>query len=342
MGYGRGSVGDVILSRNGGVQTSRARNRQPRNPKSPLQCAQRSIQKCVAQAYSMLRPICNHSFEGQTTATENQARFTKLNVQMMREKAAACLGDPATLTAATVTSYPGADTVDLLYNDFIVSEGTLAPPSLNIKTYDGSYRSPSLTFDSEILEDGEIGSPVIWQAWGVPVNCQLTFVGLYTSFRGSGVSCNAVEGITYARLVPKMYDDGDYFVGLYPLPEASTPDFGDIKEGRYYANDPKESKNEGVVTVEVVTNTNGTAELHVVAINDIGVGNMFDNESKVHRHIVGLGVIVSEFTDGWRRSTSSLFATDAITPEGVVTLGAAVQSFMEADRLSGKYLNQAK
>lgn len=43
LGYGRGSVGDVTLSRVKGQQTARARNRRPNNPRTNAQVAQRAV-----------------------------------------------------------------------------------------------------------------------------------------------------------------------------------------------------------------------------------------------------------------------------------------------------------
>lgn len=43
LGYGRGSVGDVTLSRVKGQQTARARNRRPNNPRTNKQVAQRAV-----------------------------------------------------------------------------------------------------------------------------------------------------------------------------------------------------------------------------------------------------------------------------------------------------------
>lgn len=342
MGYGRGSVGDVILSRNGGVQTSRARNRQPRNPKSPLQCAQRSIQKCVAQAYSMLRPICNHSFEGQTTATENQARFTKLNVQMMREKAAACLGDPATLTAATVTSYPGADTVDLLYNDFIVSEGTLAPPVFDFGEYVGGENSIQILGLEEYEDYTDISFELLYNSMGLEFGDQLTLVCLYGGYDFYEYRAEArVKGMTYARICCKDTSLwGREFMESVSEEEILRLGLQDYEHVVKTRSDI--ANNEGEIYIGVGGGRDDW-RWHIVGCNGVAItNNIPSGASKDQKVVTGWALIRSNYTDGWRRSPARLNPGSIYPNAKPVTLGAAVQSFMEADRLSGKYLNQAK
>lgn len=54
LGYGRGAIGDVVLTRSGGQQTSRARNRTPRNPNSPLQVVQRARFRSASGFFTQL------------------------------------------------------------------------------------------------------------------------------------------------------------------------------------------------------------------------------------------------------------------------------------------------
>lgn len=86
LGYGRGSIGDIVLSHYAGEQIARARNRKPVNRRTTLQMLQRVIMKTNSLAYSFFYEIANHSFETFTRAGDNQSQFGKLNIDKMRRK----------------------------------------------------------------------------------------------------------------------------------------------------------------------------------------------------------------------------------------------------------------
>lgn len=84
LGYARGKVGDLVFSRQGGQQVTRARAAQVSNPRTTAQMIQRMIFGSVSFAYSMLRPICNHSFEGVQYGQRSMSKFFALNLKAMR------------------------------------------------------------------------------------------------------------------------------------------------------------------------------------------------------------------------------------------------------------------
>ena len=86
LGYGRGSIGDIVLSHYAGEQIARARNRHPVNRRTTLQMLQRVIMKTNSLAYSFFQEIANHSFETYTRAGDNQSQFGKINIDKMRRK----------------------------------------------------------------------------------------------------------------------------------------------------------------------------------------------------------------------------------------------------------------
>ena len=85
LGMGRGSVGDVTFYRANGQQLSRARNRNPRNPKSNAQLIQRAVSATIVQAYKAGRIIFDHSFEGKSVPGGNQRAFLSVNMRKLRE-----------------------------------------------------------------------------------------------------------------------------------------------------------------------------------------------------------------------------------------------------------------
>lgn len=86
QGMGRGKLGDVVFYRFNGQQASRVRNRHPKNPKSDGQLINRILVSNLAAAFSQLRPICNHSFEGKSTGLECMAEFGRINQRIIRDQ----------------------------------------------------------------------------------------------------------------------------------------------------------------------------------------------------------------------------------------------------------------
>lgn len=84
LGQVRGSVGDVTFWVGHGQQISRVRRRQIGNPRSTGQQIQRMIFASVAAAYSRMKSIADHSFEGVQYGARSQARFMKENLNRLR------------------------------------------------------------------------------------------------------------------------------------------------------------------------------------------------------------------------------------------------------------------
>lgn len=61
----------------------------PTNPKTEKQIIQRIVMHTVSAAYSLVKEICDHSFEGMKAGRETMGYFIKQNVQFCREQVAA-------------------------------------------------------------------------------------------------------------------------------------------------------------------------------------------------------------------------------------------------------------
>lgn len=127
LGMARGKVGDVVFSRLNGVQVTRARNRAPKNPQSPLQLSQRVIMKTASLAYSYLQDIANHSFEGYAEGTPSQSRFIKCAVSQMRAQVADVLqsGSDEEILECEEYNFSNAQEVFPVLRPYQLSEGTL-------------------------------------------------------------------------------------------------------------------------------------------------------------------------------------------------------------------------
>lgn len=84
LGYARGKVGDLVFSRQGGQQVTRARAAKVTNPRSTAQQIQRMIFGTVSYAYSLLHAICDHSFEGVQYGQRSMSKFFSLNLKALR------------------------------------------------------------------------------------------------------------------------------------------------------------------------------------------------------------------------------------------------------------------
>lgn len=82
LGYSRGSVGDVVFYRDGGLQRTRARNRNPRNPKSSKQMLQRSLlANCVKFYQSATKGLFKFGFETKRPNESDYNAFVRVNIK---------------------------------------------------------------------------------------------------------------------------------------------------------------------------------------------------------------------------------------------------------------------
>lgn len=86
LGMGRGKLGDIVLSRAYGQQISRARAKVVKNPRTKGQQVQRIILATVTKAYSQMKPIVNHSWQGVSYGAESMNKFNQLNMDFLRNQ----------------------------------------------------------------------------------------------------------------------------------------------------------------------------------------------------------------------------------------------------------------
>lgn len=79
----RGKVGDVVYRVNGKTNTVSQKPSTVSNPKSLSQQLQRMYMATAAIAYSQMKAICDHSFEGVSGKQGNQAEFLRRNVRFL-------------------------------------------------------------------------------------------------------------------------------------------------------------------------------------------------------------------------------------------------------------------
>lgn len=78
-----GRVGNVVFRKNGSENIVSQRPASVKNPRSEMQQRQRAYIKSVASAYSVLKPLCDHSFEGIAYGGRSMNYFNKINYQIV-------------------------------------------------------------------------------------------------------------------------------------------------------------------------------------------------------------------------------------------------------------------
>lgn len=327
LGFARGKVGDVVFSRINGEQVSRARNRSPRNPQTPLQLLQRVVLKTVSTAYSMLQDITNHSFQGYMEGTESQSRFMNLNVAMFRRLLDEEInsGSAEDILSSASTNYASKTSTLAQFDPFVISEGSIGSTDVRYLTGLSSLILPLIgatptaaTITYQDVVDG----------LGLTRGDQLTFMVLSVDDRDvAGVDTGVFNSFRYARLILEP-SDGD-MTSLF------------FDEGAI--NKPN-ARNQGEVNLQYVPAAGGVPAHLTFAIDGI------DNNAGQQFSSAGAAVIISRLSGGvWQRSSQSLVLRSySLSVEGHLTydhgtnyLGDAIASYLTGAS-SSLYLNQAE
>lgn len=310
LGFARGKVGDVVFSRQSGEQVARARNRSPKNPQSPLQMLQRVVLKTNSTAYSMLQPICNHSFQGRMEGTENQSRFSEINIAAMRRQLRDVInsGDPEEILQSTEFNFAGKYSSLAQMRPYVISEGTLPILSYNTSANSGQLNLTGLSADMTYAQ--------VVARLGLQQGDQLTFVGLTIDDRTTAET-SEFNGLKYARVILEP-SDGDMSKPFLKAGESST----------YTINLPNE-KNDGDVTFIIGS---GTLDVTFAGTAEASASTL-----------AGFAVIASRLSGGvWARSTQSLALEPNLSVDhNIGYLYDAIYSFLKAAN-SSLYLNQAE
>lgn len=333
LGFGRGSVGDVVFSRINGQQVARARNRAPRNPKSPLQLLQRVVMKTSATAYSLMQEICNHSFQGFAEGTECQSQFVKRNVERFRTMLADYIasGDPEEILDCQETNFAPKFAISAVLNPYIISEGSL-PEYIPTIIKNGlnaqflfkfkSYLDP-WPQDIETLTYNQFVT-----ASGLQRGDQLTVVYLKVDDRTtSDETIGYINGFSYGRFILEP-SDGNMDAA--------------ILDGNLALLNP----NPRNVNVEVFGLTE-SQDGHFFELRTFDCG---DRSSGVADTCAACALIVSRLVGGvWQRSPATLVCRTAAvgsaaplaTDPFIRAMGDAIYSYLQGVS-STLYLNQAE
>lgn len=164
LGHARGKVGDLVFSRANGQQVVRARAAVVKNPQTQSQMIQRIILNTVAQAYSKMQPIVDHSFEGIPAGQKTMSAFMRTNINTLRGRVAAAIADP-TQSLEEVRAFVPIGSNGFASNAFRVSSGSL--PALVPEVANNTTATVAL---------GGVTYAEILEALGLQRGDQLTFM----------------------------------------------------------------------------------------------------------------------------------------------------------------------
>ena len=123
LGHARGKVGSLVFSRANGKQIVRSRAEVVKNPRTEQQMVQRIMLNTIAQAYSQMKAITDHSFQGLSEGQACMSFFMQRNLNNLRKKV-------ANLRAKNyfweeIYEFSPLKTNFLAINDYEIAKGTL-------------------------------------------------------------------------------------------------------------------------------------------------------------------------------------------------------------------------
>lgn len=121
VGRGRGILGGMVMYHMPKYTGVRQRTQTVRNPQTNAQMVSRVKLTTVQRAYSVLKPICNHSFEGAVGEARNQLMFVGYNLKVL---SALIENEP---DPAECYNFNQKTQMRMLPNKYMVSYGTLLP-----------------------------------------------------------------------------------------------------------------------------------------------------------------------------------------------------------------------
>lgn len=326
LGFARGKLGDVVFSRQGGQQVARARNRSPKNPQTIQQLLQRVVLKTVGNAYSSLRPVADHSFQGFEGNARNQQRFLSVNIQMLRQRLAELISsnDPDLILSSTEANFAGKASRGVEINDYIISEGSL--PSVPWVWY-RSISLPQISFPGVVPSgfNPTASYAAFAAALGLRIGDQLTFVWAAHD-NVSSEPRGVFTLIDFARIILEPAT-GD---------PATTPMF-EVSQDVLTLRSPN-SRNRGEVRFRAVNSEGGG----FVGLAPLPPAPMvLPGEDGVYS-AVAFGLITSRNVDGvWARSSEMLRVENIFDNDYAFDLlPDAILSYLTVSN-SSKYLNQA-
>lgn len=313
-----GDVGYMVKNAKGRVsQGWRAYQAHVSNPNNYAQRYNRVILSTMARAYSVLRPICDHSFEGVSGASRNQKEFAKLNMPILQDGARSGNGafNPKGIFSALV-------------NDYCISKGSLPRLDVQLSSAAGATRQLTVFLPGTVPTIDSVPTVgAFFDAMGWEDSGQITICWCETE------NTDEIRLFKYARYVFKLgetYNAGNSGALL-------------TRESKLYS--PAEG--EGVQNVELHYNlaeSVGVSEITVSPVGGAGdnivglyFGNVLNDDSGLELYSAA-AINSALIGNSWKRSTQSMVAINDAVQEASFEINAAIASYATT-KDSSLYLN---
>lgn len=125
FGLRRGSTKSLTFAVNDGMQITKDRVTQVKNPRSKAQMAQRCLLKTMSLAYAGMKSILDHSFEGIPYGARSMRHFQSINFNLIKAARFA--------TAKTIGYAKYGDSTPNL-GQYVIAQGSLSQPNFNAFT----------------------------------------------------------------------------------------------------------------------------------------------------------------------------------------------------------------
>ena len=125
FGLRKGSTKSLTFQVLNGKQITKDRVYNVKNPQSLAQMQQRALMATVISAYSHMKEICDHSFEGIEVGSKTMAEFMKTNLNTLK----------ISVPSINLSEYKMGNYAQ---NSYIISKGTLVPLEASEKTSEES------------------------------------------------------------------------------------------------------------------------------------------------------------------------------------------------------------
>lgn len=205
LGFARKKLGDVVFYRSSGEQISRARNRNPRNPRSDKQAVQRMVLATSSKMASAYLPLVNHSWEGVAVGQPSVQEFRKNAMSILRSAARVAFNDPDAPQVVADYIIKGAPTIGAVQY-LQISRGRLGLNSFAALDNGGFLRLSSALgtittqteYAAELAKLGiEPGDQLTFVAHGIDLSAK---VATFTDLSGRTTD-NFMQWVNYCRVV---------------------------------------------------------------------------------------------------------------------------------------------
>ncbi len=331
LGTARGKLGDVVLARRNGKQTSRPYLAKIANPRTTGQNYQRMVFATAAAAASALNGIIDHSFEGIKYGQDSRSYFMKEATKLLRgimQRSAASGWAPAACGSYVIK---GAGV--LVPNYFKVSKGTLtATPVLgnlktNIEGISNALVMQSALQTATFGNNAEEYAAALRAAFGCDPGDQMTFIfcgqdvneaHAVASYNGEN---NYQSYVQIARVIFKPFEDIEQEGSALSL-------FTAVGGGTNYQINPAVINERSINAADVLFKADGSTTLVATGASPIT--------------IFAAAMIRSKLVSGtWLRSNALLSVNPrAIGPVGPDVVGSYGNN-ADVTFGSDRYLNNA-